>query len=287
MLRRALACAAVIALTTAVTEFTVPPVDQVLDLHGDPQRAQLVIFAAGNQYMAMPRLLSLFRRRDPAVRSIFYETLPPGILLRQIQSGTLRVGNLAVTARADVVLFGPRGMRRLRRDGVVSAWSPYASNTLAILVRAGDPLHIKTLADLGRAGVRVVMPNPAWEGVAEQVEGAYALAGGKNLVSAIMVTKLAAGTTLLTHIHHRETPLLLREGRADAGPVWLSEAVYQSRLGGVQMLRIPASQNVSTVYDAAAVQACAHRAAAEAFVRFIQTPEARAIFRSYGFGPPR
>jgi molybdate transport system substrate-binding protein len=91
-----------------------------------------------------------------------------------------------------------------------------------------------------------------------------------------MVKKVAARTTVLTHIHHRETPLLLREDRADAGPVWFSEALYQSRMRPVLgMVRIPASQNVRTVYDAAA------------FVSFMRSPQARAIFRSYGFGPPR
>lgn len=85
-----------------------------------------------------------------------------------------------------------------------------------------------------------------------------------------MVTKLAAGTTILTRIHHRETPLYLMEGRADAGPVWRSEALYQQRIGALQMVAIPAAGNVYADYDAAVVR-----------------PQARAILASYGFAPPR
>jgi ABC-type sulfate transport system substrate-binding protein len=59
-------------------------------------------------------------------------------------------------------------MRRLERSGIVDRWYPYASNGLAILVRSGNPLGIHSLAALGRPGVRVVMPNPPWEGVAER-----------------------------------------------------------------------------------------------------------------------
>jgi ABC-type molybdate transport system substrate-binding protein len=131
------------------------------------------------------------------------------------------------------------------------------------------------------------MPNPKWEGVAEQVEGAYAKAGGAKLVHRIMVTKLAEGTTMLTRIHHRETPLYLLGNRADAGPVWLSEAYYQHRIHALDFVRIPAGQNVYAQYDAAPAAAAPHAAAAQAFVTFMQSPQARAILKSYGFGPPR
>lgn len=267
--------------------FTVPPVDQALDLHGDPAGAQLIIFMAGNQYMVMPALLAAFGKAHPEVRSVFYETLPPGIVIRQVAAGSLRVGNLLISARPDVLLTGPRGMRTLHAQGKVSAWHAYASNTLAILVRRGNPLHIASLADLAAASVRVVMPNPKWEGVAEQVEGAYAKAGGTLLVQTIMVRKVTAGTTILTRIHHRETPMYILEGRADAGPVWLTEALYQHRITALDYVRIPPQQNVYAQYEAAAVNGARHAAAAKAFVSFIQSPQARAIFRSYGFGPPR
>lgn len=267
--------------------FAVPPVDQVLDLHGDPAQAQLVIFMAGNQYMVVPALLGAFRKAHPEIRSIFYETLPPGIVIKQVRSGALRVGNLLISAQPDVLLTGPRGMRDLRHMGKVSTWHAYASNSLAILVRAGNPLAIRTLRDLGRANVRVVMPNPKWEGVAEQVEGAYAKAGGAPLVRTIMVTKFAAGTTILTRIHHRETPMYLRSGRADAGPVWRSEALYQQRVAHLDMIPIPAGENVYAQYEAAVVRGARHAAGAKAFVAFMRSSQARAILASYGFAPPR
>jgi molybdate transport system substrate-binding protein len=295
MLRRPAAafasCALAISLcagaSAAPLNFTVPPVDDVLDLHGNPQGAQLVVFMAGNQYMVMPALMAAFRKAHPEVRSVFYETLPPGIVIKQVREGSVQIGNLMISTKPDVLLTGPRGMRTLQQSGKVSAWRAYASNTLAILVRAGNPLRIDSLRDLGRAGVRVAMPNPKWEGVAEQVEGAYAKAGGAQLVRRIMVTKVADGSTILTRIHHRETPLYLLAGRADAGPVWLSEAIYQHRLHNFDIVRIPAAQNVYADYEAALATGAPHAAAAQAFVTFMHSPQARAIFASYGFGAPR
>jgi ABC-type molybdate transport system substrate-binding protein len=102
-----------------------------------------------------------------------------------------------------------------------------------------------------------------------------------------MLTKVANGTTILTRIHHRQTPLYLMESKADAGPVWISEALYAERIGEpLTFVRIPPSENVTAGYDAAVLRDAPHAAAARAFVEFLATPEARAIYESFGFGPP-
>lgn len=237
--------------------------------------------------MVMPALLRAFEERHPEITRIYYETLPPGIVVNQAKGGDLRVGNLLISAKPDVLLAGVRGMRTLQGAGFVDTWVPYASNQLAIMVRKGNPLGVHSLADLGRTDVRVVMPNPKWEGVAEQVEGAYAKAGGAALVRAIMSTKLEKGTTILTRIHHRQTPMYIMQSKADAGPVWISEALYAQRIGEpLSFVRIPASENVTASYDAAVLRDAPHEAAAQAFVDFIASPQARAIYESFGFGPP-
>lgn len=51
-------------------------------------------------------------------------------------------------ARPDVLLAGPRGMRTLHEVGKVSAWHPYASNSLAILVCSDNPLHVASLREV-------------------------------------------------------------------------------------------------------------------------------------------
>jgi ABC-type molybdate transport system substrate-binding protein len=267
--------------------FNVPPIDQVLDLHGDPADSQLVIFMAGNQYMVMPALLRAFTRSHPKITRIYYETLPPGILAHQIVSGGLRIGNLVVTVRPDVVLAGHRRIAVMRAQGFVGPSLSYASNVLAIMIRKGNPKHIGSLRDLGRSDVRVSMPNPRWEGVEEQIERAYRKAGGEQLVQTIMTVKVADGTTVLTRIHHRQTPLFLLNGRADAGPVWISEALYQERIGApIGMVAIPSAQNQTAAYEAALLRDAPHRRAARAFLDFLNSPQARAIYKSYGFGPP-
>ena len=271
----------------APPSFSATAIDDAMDLHGDPCNAQLVIFAGGNQWMVMPALLAAFRESHPGLDRIFYETLPPGILSKQLTSGSLSVGQLSLSAAPDVYMAGARNMHDVLGRGLVGAPITYATNSLAIAVRKGNPKHVVSLKDLGRPDVRVAMPNPAWEGIARQIQAAYRKAGGDALDTEIMVTKVRDGTTLLTQIHHRQTPMWLIDGRADAGPVWISEALYQQRIGApIETVTIPATGNMQGMYQAAAVTHAPHPEMARAFVEFLAGPKAREIYRAYGFGPP-
>lgn len=143
------------------------------------------------------------------------------------------------------------------------------------------------MRDLGRAGVRVAMPNPKTEGIATQIEAAYRKAGGEALDRTIMITKLAAGTTIVTSIHHRETPAWLLSDRVDAGPVWKSEAIYQGRIGnGLVTVELPPGENDSETYVCAAIANAPHPAAAREYLAFLRGATAQAIYRSYGFSIP-
>ncbi len=269
--------------------FRVATVDNVPDLHGNPLDPGLTLFVGGNQFMVMPRLIRAFVRLHPRLRGrIFYETLPPGILLRQMQQdNTLTLGNLTIQAAPDVYEAGARKVHALRRQGQVRRIVAYASNDLEIMVRQGNPLRLRGLSDLGRPDVRVSMPNPAWEGVERQIASALRRAGGPSLVTQVMVTKLRAGTTALTHIHHRQTPLRILLGESDAGVTWASEVRFQERLGHpIAGIRIPPRQNVTAIYVAGLMAHAPHPRAAAAWLNFLASPAARRIYTAFGFGPP-
>jgi ABC-type molybdate transport system substrate-binding protein len=267
--------------------FTVDCVDQLMDFHGDPAHADLVLFIGGNEWFAVPKLVAAFQRLHPDVKNIYYETLPPGLLAEQMRAGAVQVGGLVIRVKPDVYIAGKKRMEKEEADHVVGPSVVFATNVLGIMVKQGNPKHIRSLADLGRDDVRVAMPNPKTEGIARQIEIAYRKAGGDSLVQKIMVTKTHAGTTQLTQIHHRQTPMWILDGKADAGPVWISEALYQEQVhSGLIAVRIPDKDNVTALYLAAVAANAPHPQAAQAFRQFLTTPAAQAIYRSYGFGPP-
>ncbi|MEO6800848.1 MAG: substrate-binding domain-containing protein, partial [Rhodanobacter sp.] len=227
-----------------------------------------------------------FKRAHPQYQRIFVETLPPGILARQIEGGVLVMGNLRITLKPDVYTAGKGAIaeNQKKHDWFAESYD-YARNPLAILVARGNPKHIEGLKDLGRADVRVSMPNPAWEGIAKQIEASYRKAGGEMLDKTIMQTKVAGGSTFLTHIHHRQSPLRVLQGESDAAPVWSTEAYFQQQIlhHPVETVAIPPAQNAVATYTAARMKNAPHPQAAKDFMAFMQTPAAQAVYRKYGF----
>lgn len=267
-------------------QFSVPPFDAIADLHGDIVDPQLVVFFAGNQFMVVHDLLDAFKQAHPQYQRIFVETLPPGILAKQIESGSLVMGNLRITLKPDVYTAGKGAIdEKQKQHGWFADTYDYARNPLAILVAKGNPKHIEGLADLGRADVRVSMPNPAWEGIAKQIEASYRKVGGDALDHTIMDSKVKDGSTFLTRIHHRQSPLRVLQGESDAAPVWSTEAYFQQQIMHfpVETIAIPAAQNAVATYTAARMKNAPHAQAAKDFLAFMQSPAAQAVYRKYGF----
>ena len=266
--------------------FHVADVDNVPDLHGNPCNAKLVIFIGGNQFFALPQLIAAFEKEHPELEGhIFYETLPPGILRKQMATGNaITLGNLTIQVQPDVYEAGARVLRIMKQNGQVRNVVGYATNSLEIMVRAGNPKTIRTLNDLGRADIRLSMPNPQWEGVANQIANSLRKAGGDALYKTVYDTKVKSGQTTLTQIHHRQTPMRLMHGQSDAGVTWASEVRFQESIGNpIQGVNIPPSQNTTAIYAGGVVTRAQHASAAEQWLTFLKSPEAQAIYHKYGF----
>jgi molybdate transport system substrate-binding protein len=269
--------------------FTVPQVDDLADFHGDPFNAKLVLYVGGNYFFAMAPLVATFEQQHPEFKGrVYWETLPPGLLVRQIeQGGTVTSGNMTWTAKPDAYFADLKAVRSLIEQHVLTGSAvPYVTNSLAIMVPAGNPSAIRGLADLARPGLRLAMPNPAFEGVAKQIEASLKKAGGDALATAVYSTKVTDGSTVLTRIHHRQTPLFLMQGRVQAGVTWQSEAIFQEQIGNpIGHVDIPSAQNTTAVYAGAEVRDAPHAEAARLWLSFIHSPAALSIFGRYGFKP--
>ncbi len=270
-------------------KFTIPEVDAMPDFHGSVNDPKLVIYVGGNYYFAMGPLVKAFEAQHPGLRGkIFYVTIPPGLLIKAMEMGnTFTSGNMTFTVPPDVFAAGLKKVQEQIATGKLMAPAvPYVTNDLTIMIPKGNPGNIAGLRDLGKPGVRLVMPNPAWEGVARQIENSLIKAGGPALKTMVYDTKVQDGSTILTHIHHRQTPLFLMQGLAVAGITWKSEAIFQEQAGhAISHVDIPARYNTTAVYAAAVVKGAAHPAAARAWIEFLHSPTALKIFAHYGFKP--
>lgn len=270
-------------------ELTVTQVDDLADFHGDADHPKLALYVGGNYFFAMAPLIARFEREHPQYKGrIYWETIPPGLLIRQMRAGgTVTSGNMTWRVRPDVYLAGLKKVDAAIKMGMLSPPAvPYVTNTLTIMVPAGNPGHVRGLQDLGRGTIRLVMPNPAFEGIARQIQTSLRKAGGAALEQSVYGSKVADGTTILTHIHHRQTPLFLMQGRAEAGVTWLSEAIFQEQIGHpISHVVIPNDDNTTAIYAGALVSGAPHANAARLWLTFIHSPAALRIFESYGFKP--
>ena len=267
--------------------FEVPDVDNVPDLHGNPDDAKLVLFIGGNQFFVLPELVEAFEKQRPDLHGhIFYETLPPGILLKQIEDhDTLTLGNFTLRIQPDVYEADFYALADMEAKNQVEKPIPYATNELSIMISAPNPRNIHSLRDLGRPDVRLSMPNPEWEGIAKQIGDSLRKAGGEPLFHAVYEAKVAAGSTFLTQIHHRQTAMRILKGESDAGVTWSSEVLFQEKIGNpIAGIEIPKDQNITAVYGAAVLRNAPHLEAARAWVAFLNTAEAQSVYKEYGFG---
>jgi ABC-type molybdate transport system substrate-binding protein len=267
--------------------FTVPPADNMADFHGSLDDPALILYASGNYFFALAGMVRAFGEAYPAYRGrVFYETLPPGLLLKQLDGGgTVTSGNLTFTVKPDVMMAEQRASEAWVADGRLAApVVSFATNDLTIMVPAGNPANVTGLADLARPDLALIMPNPEFEGVARQIRASLVKAGGEALAQAVYDAKVSAGMTVLTRIHHRQTPLLLMQGLGQAGVTWRSEAIFQEGQGNaIGHVDIPAEHNTRAVYSAAIVSNATHVDAARLWLSFIRTDAAFNAMKSFGF----
>ncbi|MBV8636407.1 MAG: substrate-binding domain-containing protein [Burkholderiaceae bacterium] len=268
-------------------EFTVPQVDVLADFHGDLTDPKLVLYVGGNYFFALAPLVKEFEEEHPEFKGrLYWETIPPGMLVDQIKAGgTVTSGNMTWTIKGDAYFAGLNAVKGLIDQGLLDGPAvPYVTNTLAIMVAKGNPRGITGLNDLAKPDMRLAMPNPKYEGIARQIKSSLEKAGGDPLEHTVYESKVADGSAVLTFIHHRQTPLFLMQGVADAGVVWQSEAMFQEQVGNpIGHVDIPQAQNSTEIYAGAVIHGAVHPEAARLWLAYIHSQPAIAIFERYGF----
>ncbi len=266
--------------------FTVPEINNMPDFHGNPTTAEFVVFAGGNYFFALKELVEAFQRQKPELRGrIFFETIPPGIIEKQLENrNTITVGNLTLSIQPDVVQAGEQRIAALIEKGILKG-PPFrfVKNSLAIMVKKGNPKSIRSLEDLARPGVRLANPNPETEGIARQIQAALQRAGGEKLVREVYETKVKTGEAFSTEIHHRQTPLWIMQGKVDAGLTWISEPRYQMMIGHpIDFIPIPPEDGHEDIQAAAIATNARNPGAARDWLAFLRSNEAKSALEKFG-----
>ena len=275
------------------TAYPVIPADRGDDLHNLElaDSADLVLFVAGNQFMVMAELLEEFQRQHPDIKRIFYETLPPGLELKQILARGALFRDKLIDVQPDVYAsVSEAAMERLEERDLISSedYFLYLHNRIVLMVPEGNPAQVNSVKDLARSEVRISQPNPEYEDIAFHIMDMYRDAGGEALVHRVMEEKRAEGTTILTVVHHRETPLRIKMGTVDVGPVWATEIEHARQTNLPVDVVQPGEgldQREKINYYICKLKDSANPENGAKFLDFIRSSRAQGIYGKHGFVP--
>lgn len=222
--------------TSTVPQWQEPLSNICLDFHGDPNKAQLVVFSDGNHHMALAETLQLFCQQHPAVQDIFYATTPPSVIVNMLLHGGVYLGNLLLALRPHVFISPPAILQSLVDKKFIQPHRAFMrSRGNVLLVRANNPKQIRSVTDLTKPQVRLFLSNPERETASFQVYAQtlvnYAAQQGL-LITDTSAASLAMHYNLVfgNRIHHREAPQALYSDQADVAVVYYHLALRYTRI---------------------------------------------------------
>lgn len=258
---------------------------------GDSYTSDLVMYLAGNQFMAMKELIGDFQKKNMDIKTIYVETIPPGQILK---GQILKQGEIdgQKTARnPDLYASVNLGhLKQLKKAGMMSDYMIYTHNKLELMVAAGNPKKIMGAKDLGRDDLVQSHPNPLTEGI-------FKFYGSQMLEDLNLYKKVTAGKkckscwaidgkTWFTQRHHRETPHRIENKQADVGIVWTTEVKHAKAQGRkIDGVAIKAPYNMAhqVGYAIGALNAGKNSKNAVRYLAYLSTGAAQDIYKKYGF----
>jgi sulfate transport system substrate-binding protein len=169
---------------------------------------------------------------------------------------------------------------------------PYSS-TIVFVVRKGNPKGIKEWSDLVREGVEVITPSAKTSGNGKlsflAAWGSVVLRGGSDQDATDYVTKLYQHVPVLDSGARAATTTFAQRKIGDVHLTWENEAYFEVRESGGELeivyppVSIRAEPRVAVVD--ANVDKKKTRAAAEAYLKFLYTPEAQEIIAQNFYRP--
>ena len=228
---------------------------------GPSLTGSITVSAASSLTGAFGQLGTMFHALHPAT-TVSFNFGSSGDLANQITAG----------APADVFASAsPTDMATVVKSGDITGTPAiFARNSLEIVVKPGNPLGIRSLADLTKAPVVSLCVTTAPCGATAEVA-----------LERAHVSLPASQVTLGQNVD--ATFAAVTTGDAEAGIVYVTNAKTVGALGvGIP---IPASQNVTTSYPIAIVKATKDADLARAWVAYVLGPIGQRVLHQASFLP--
>lgn len=220
----------------------------------------ITVFAAASLTDAFTEVGEAFESQNPGV-SVDFSFAGSSSLREQILDG----------APADVFASAnPSNMDQVIDAGDIEEAQTFVTNSLQIVVPAGNPAGVEGLDAFGDASLLIGL-------CAEEVPcGSF----GRQILD-------AAGIEPALDTNEPDVRALLTKVAADeldAGIVYVTDVIAEG--DGVEGIDIPEEYNVVASYPIGTVNASSNPDVAAAFVDFVLSDDGQSILNSYGFASP-
>lgn len=225
----------------------------------------LLISAAASLQNALARVDPLFVQRYPNVK-LKYNFGASGALQRQIEQG----------APVDVFISaGKKQVDALQQKGLLlnGTRRNLLTNRLVLIVPKNSTLGITTFRQLSQPSVnKIAVGEPRSVPVGQYTKELF-----ENLeILNSLKPKFVLGNNV------RNVLAAVESGNVDAGVVYATDAKISN--GVRQVATAPNRLHSPIVYPLAVLKASQNSQAAQAYVQFLASAQAKAIFQRYGFG---
>jgi len=231
----------------------------------DAKNTELRVFAAASLQNALLELNELYMQKNTHIR----------IVSNFAGSGALQQGIENSPGSCDVFVSAAAAqMDNLQDKGLLldDTRKNILNNKVVLIVPINSTLNITSFDDLAKASVRTIaIGNPASVPAGAYAQEILKLLGIFGNISA----EFNYGSSATQVLQWVES------GNADAGIVFSTDALSSAKVKIVA--EAPYEINAKVVYPVAIIKECKNVAAAQEYIEFLFSNEAKAIFEKYGF----
>jgi sulfate/thiosulfate-binding protein len=235
---------------------------------------------------AYGKIISAFTKTSPGKGTSFNQSYAAsGDQARAVAAG-LKADLVALALDPDVNLLVGKGL--VPKNWAANSHKGIVSDSVVVLVvRDGNPKHIKGWGDLIKPGVQVITPNPFTSGGARwNVMAAYGAQrkAGKTDKQAIAYLKKFFQHVPVQPDSARAALAIFSQGKGDVLLTYENEAIYAEKKGIHTEYKTPKSTLLIET-PVALTKTGLTKPAAKAFYKFLWSSTAQKAFASQGFRP--
>lgn len=228
------------------------------------ESVQLTVFAAASLTETLNEIAEQYKTVAPNVELVFnFDS--SGTLKTQIEEG----------AECDLFLSAAqKQMNALEEENLINADTrvDLLENKVVLAVPEGNPADIQSFEDIGTDKCKLVAL-----GNEDVPVGSYSV---EILTNLGILDELESGNKITYGSNVKEVTTQVKEAAADCGIVYATDA-YSAGLETVD--EATADECRQVIYPAALTASTAHAEEAQAFLDYLSTDDAAAIFESVGF----